>query len=83
MIPGDGTPPSPSIQGSADLAGGPWKKSSLSMSNGSCVEVAWLANGEVGVRHSRDRTGPVLLFTPDEWKAFLGGVYNGEFDVAR
>jgi hypothetical protein len=57
-----------------------WIKSSLSFSNGNCVEVADLAGGRVGVRHSKDTEGSVLRFTPDEWHAFLGGVRNGEFD---
>ena len=62
-----------------------WIKSSLSFSNGNCVEVALCQNGdcvEVGkgargsiyVRDSKDRSGPALMFTPDEWRAFLGGV---------
>ncbi len=55
-------------------------KSSLSYANGNCVEVTSLPGGEVGVRNSRDCTGPVLVFTPAEWRAFLGGVRNGEFD---
>jgi Domain of unknown function (DUF397) len=57
-----------------------WTKSSLSFSNGNCVEVASLPDGEIGVRDSKDSRGPVLRFTPDEWHAFLGGVRNGEFD---
>ncbi len=57
-----------------------WVKSSLSFSNGNCVEVASLPGGEIGVRNSWDPGGPVLTFTPDEWHAFLGGVRNGEFD---
>jgi hypothetical protein len=57
-----------------------WIKSSLSFSNSNCVEVAGLSDGRVGVRHSKDSEGPVLRFTPDEWRAFLGGVRNGEFD---
>jgi hypothetical protein len=57
-----------------------WVKSSLSFSNGNCVEVANLPAGEIGVRNSRDAGGPVLRFTPDEWHAFLGGVRKGEFD---
>lgn len=60
-------------------AGPYWVKSSLSLANGNCVEVADLPNGGVGVRNSRDPNGPVLRFTPDEWHAFLGGVHNGEF----
>ena len=57
-----------------------WVKSSLSFSNGNCVEVASLADGGVAVRNSRDAGGALLAFTPDEWHAFLGGVRNGEFD---
>jgi hypothetical protein len=57
-----------------------WMKSSLSYSNGSCVEVAGLSGGHIGLRDSKDKEGPVLRFTPDEWNAFVGGVRNGEFD---
>jgi hypothetical protein len=57
-----------------------WIKSSLSFSNGNCVEVASLHDAEIGVRDSKNSEGPVLRFTPDEWHAFLGGVRNGEFD---
>jgi hypothetical protein len=58
-----------------------WVKSSLSFSNGNCVEVAELPEGSVGVRNSRDPEGPVLMFTPGEWDAFLGGARRGEFDA--
>ena len=51
-------------------SGSCWVKSSLSFSNGNCVEVASLPDGEVGVRNSRDSEGSVLRFTPDEWHAF-------------
>ena len=61
-------------------SGSVWVKSSLSFSNGNCVEVASLPDGGIGVRNSRDSAGPVLRFTSDEWHAFLGGVGNGEFD---
>jgi Domain of unknown function (DUF397) len=61
-------------------SGATWIKSSLSFSNSNCVEVANLPGGGIGVRDSKDVTGPVLRFTPGEWDAFLGGVRNGEFD---
>ena len=57
-----------------------WVKSSLSFSNGNCVEVTELPGGSVGIRNSRDRGGPVLGFTREEWDAFLGGARLGEFD---
>lgn len=47
------------------------------MSNG-CVEVAFVDN-QVAVRDSKHRGGPVLVFTPAEWEAFLGGVSDGQF----
>jgi hypothetical protein len=62
------------------MTGSGWIKSSLSFANGNCVEVADMPDGEIGVRNSRDSSGPVLKFTPDEWHAFLVGVRQGEFD---
>ena len=63
-----------------EKSGTTWVKSSLSFANGNCVEVADLPGGAVGVRNSRDPSGAVLTFTPDEWHAFLGGAYKGEFE---
>lgn len=57
-----------------------WIKSSLSFANGNCVEVADMGGGVVGVRNSRQPATTILLFTPDEWRAFIGGVRNGKFD---
>jgi hypothetical protein len=57
-----------------------WHKSRRSDGGGNCVEVAVAADGTIGVRDSKDRTGPVLAFTPGEWAAFLDGVRDGEFD---
>jgi hypothetical protein len=58
-----------------------WKKSSKSGSNGgSCVEVRQYDDA-IQVRDSKDRTGPVLTFTRDEWRAFISGTKDGEFDL--
>ncbi|GAA3443569.1 DUF397 domain-containing protein [Planomonospora venezuelensis] len=65
----------------ADLSGAVWRKSARSAANGNCVEIAHLPGGRVGVRDSKNRQGPVLVFTPGEWDAFVGGVKDGEFDV--
>jgi len=56
-----------------------WRKSTHSNSDG-CVEVAFVGD-RIAVRDSKDQHGPVLVFTPVEWKAFLGGARDGEFEV--
>jgi hypothetical protein len=60
----------------------PWTKSSYSgPTGGNCVEVAFLADGDVAVRSSRHPDGPALIFTGAEWNAFLGGAREGEFSL--
>jgi hypothetical protein len=69
---------------SAELVGARWRKSSRSGGNGGeCVEVAFLDDGRVAVRDSKDAGhGPALVFTPGEWAAFAAGMADGEFDCA-
>jgi Domain of unknown function (DUF397) len=57
------------------------RKSTLSHTNG-CVEVAFV-DGRVAVRDSKDWSGPILVFTPFEWGAFLSGVRDAEFELPR
>ncbi|GAA2482844.1 DUF397 domain-containing protein [Streptomyces sp. NPDC059506] len=48
-----------------------WFKSSYSSgAGGECVEVA-AGPGAVRVRDSKDKAGPVLSFSPEEWAAFV------------
>ncbi|HZY57621.1 MAG TPA: DUF397 domain-containing protein [Rubrobacteraceae bacterium] len=56
---------------SADLTGAEWRKSRRSNNGGNCVEVATNLPGVVGLRDSKDRSGPVLAVSPDDWRAFL------------
>ncbi|HUZ23939.1 MAG TPA: DUF397 domain-containing protein [Streptosporangiaceae bacterium] len=65
-----------------DLSRARWFKSSLSNGQGgNCVEVASNVPGIVGVRDSKDKDGPVLTFTPEEWHAFAAGIRDGQFDL--
>ncbi|MEU7633263.1 DUF397 domain-containing protein [Nocardia sp. NPDC049220] len=63
-----------------DLSGASWFKSSRSQAGKECVEVAFLDEGKVGVRDSKNPAGPALVFTPGEWHAFTEGVTDGEFN---
>jgi hypothetical protein len=62
-----------------DFSNAIWHKSTRSGNSG-CVEIATLER-VIGVRDSKDRQGPVLVFRFDEWSAFLAGVRDGEFDL--
>jgi hypothetical protein len=67
---------------SAELTSAQWRKSRHSNGQGACVEVAFLPDGRVALRDSKDAgTGPALLFTPREWAAFTAGVADGEFST--
>lgn len=67
-------------QHDVDLSRAVWRKSARSNNGGDCVEVAGNLPGAVAVRDSKDPDGPVLVFTPAEWDAFVGGVVDGEFN---
>jgi hypothetical protein len=61
-----------------DLSAAVWTKSRRSNGQANCVEVARNLPGIVAVRDSKDPAGPVLVFTADEWAAFMGRMRDGE-----
>jgi len=63
-----------------DLSGAKWFKSSRSSGSKDCVEVAFVDGGMVGVRDSKNPTGPALVFAPGEWDAFAADADMGRFD---
>ncbi|MGX1805233.1 DUF397 domain-containing protein [Nocardia sp. NPDC055321] len=63
-----------------DLSQANWFKSSRSGGSKECVEVAFLGDGDVGVRDSKNPTGPALAFTPGAWDSFTSDVAAGKFD---
>lgn len=64
-----------------------WQKSPFSGAQGNCVEVAKVVMGHDGdttayaMRDSKDVDAGTLLFTGDEWRAFVAGARAGEFDT--
>jgi hypothetical protein len=35
----------------------------------------------IAVRDSKNPTGPVLIFSTDDWESFVVGAKDGEFDL--
>lgn len=64
-----------------NLADAVWQKSTRSGPvSDNCVEIAFV-DGAIAMRDSKHPDGPVLLFTAEEWDAFVEGAKDGEFDV--
>lgn len=53
-----------------------WFTSSRSANNAACVEVRFV-DGGVGVRDSKDHSGPALTFTSHAWTNFLSTSHAG------
>ncbi|MEV1022011.1 DUF397 domain-containing protein [Streptomyces sp. NPDC050264] len=63
---------------SPDLTNADWFKSTHSSGQGACIEVAALPN-TIASRDSKDLNSPVLLFSRDGWREFIGAVNRREF----
>lgn len=61
------------------LSGAGWRTSSRSDARRACVEVA-VGSAQVGVRDSKDRPGPALVFPSGAWRAFLRQLQIGNFE---
>ncbi len=57
-----------------------WLKAHGSTANGQCIEIA-SASRNIAIRDSKDPEGPILVYTAAEFRAFLDGARNGEFDI--
>jgi hypothetical protein len=55
-----------------------WRKSSYSGDNGDCVEVARFSTGRIGIRDSKNPTGPALLISYHDWRQFIMKVRTDE-----
>lgn len=55
-----------------------WYVSTYTGGQGNCVEVADLPAGRRAVRDSKRPEEGFLLFSPEEWAAFVGSARDGE-----
>lgn len=54
-------------------------RTALSCNGGTCVKVA-AAGQMIVVGDSKTPNGPILSYTSAEWREFVSGVKNGDFD---
>lgn len=62
----------------AQLDAAVWQTSSLSSGGTNCVQVAFLNEGIVALRDSKNPDKPAHLFTDSEYDMFVGGILLGE-----
>ncbi|MFG2193843.1 DUF397 domain-containing protein [Streptomyces sp. NPDC048639] len=60
-----------------DLSNAEWQSSSQGTGD---VQIAFV-EGYIAMRDGRNPEGPSLVFTPAEWRAFVLGARDGEFDL--
>jgi hypothetical protein len=60
-----------------DLDGADWQSGSQGVGD---VQIAFV-EGYIAMRDGRNPDGAALVFTPAEWRAFVLGARDGEFDL--
>ncbi|MDH6109074.1 hypothetical protein P3T36_006003 [Kitasatospora sp. MAP12-15] len=63
-----------------DVTDATWLSSSQGDGKSGDVQIAFV-DGYIAMRDGRFPDGPVLVFTPAEWRAFVLGARDGEFDL--
>ncbi|MFI6566923.1 DUF397 domain-containing protein [Streptomyces sp. NPDC050534] len=63
-----------------DISGVTWQSAPGTEEDEERVEIAYLPDGAVAMRSSLD-PGTVLRYTEAEWRAFVLGARDGEFDL--
>ncbi|MFI9275447.1 DUF397 domain-containing protein [Kitasatospora sp. NPDC052896] len=63
-----------------DTSGATWLSAPQPDGSPGDVQIAFV-DGYIAMRDGRFPDGPVLVFTPGEWRAFVLGARDGEFDL--
>lgn len=69
------------LKGEFDTAAAQWKRTKHVDGSPAALEVGYAENGLVAIRQVDDPDGDLLIYTPEEWMAFVSGVRDGEFDL--
>jgi hypothetical protein len=55
-------------------------RTSRSCAGGNCVQVGDVGDGSIAIRDSKNPGAGALIYTSSEWRDFLAGAKNGDFD---
>ncbi|MFB9661357.1 DUF397 domain-containing protein [Glycomyces mayteni] len=70
------------LKGQFDAAAARWVRPDAADGEPGELELGFADNGLVAMRRVDDPSGTILIYTPGEWEAFVGGVRDGELDLA-
>ncbi|MFG3342592.1 DUF397 domain-containing protein [Glycomyces sp. NPDC048151] len=70
------------FKGEFDTAAARWVRPDADDGTPGELEIGFADNGLVALRRFDDPEGTILIYTPEEWEAFVGGVRDGELDFA-
>lgn len=73
----DGTTTTTAMKPELDLTHAQWQSGSRGKGD---VQIAFV-EGFIAMRNGRHPEVPALVFTPSEWRAFVLGARQGEFDL--
>ncbi|MCX4684968.1 DUF397 domain-containing protein [Kitasatospora purpeofusca] len=65
-----------------EFHGTAWHKSSYSVGDGECIEIASGFPDIVPVRDSKDPHGPTLAFSSTAWQSFITAIHTGELPAS-
>jgi hypothetical protein len=70
------------LKGQFNAAAARWVRPDAEDGTPGELELGFAADGLVAMRRFDDPDGINLIYTPDEWEAFIAGVRDGELDLA-
>ncbi|WP_335991013.1 DUF397 domain-containing protein [Glycomyces sp. MUSA5-2] len=69
------------LKGRFDLDAARWVRPDADDGTPGELEIGFAADGLVAMRRADAPDGTILIYTPEEWEAFVGGVRDGELDL--
>ncbi|MCH7231112.1 DUF397 domain-containing protein [Glycomyces sp. L485] len=70
------------LKGRFDVDAARWVRPDAEDGTPGELEIGFAPDCLVAMRRADDPSGTILIYTPEEWEAFVGGVRDGEMDLS-